>query len=353
MENNNLDIFNPNLPSNMAGNIFGLPTTEENSNLLILPIPWEVTTSYIATTAKSSKHVLSASKQVDLYDKEYPKQWKKGYYMIPLDKNILRTNDILRKKAELYLNFLATEGSPNNINDDFIYNIYKEVNEGNFFLKNWVYTSCQKYLNEGKFIAVIGGDHSTPLGYIEALSERHQEFAVLHIDAHFDLRANFEGFEYSHASVIYNIMETIPEVKKIVSIGIRDYCDEERIYVQNSAGKIIPFLDTDIKYRLYEGESWKTICEEIISCLPQKIYISFDIDGLSPYLCPNTGTPVPGGFELEQMVYLFNLIVKKDIKIIGFDISEIGYDETNEWDGNVAARLLYKLCNICAYQNIP
>ena len=96
---------------------------------------------------------------------------------------------------------------------------------------------------------------------------------------------------------------------------------------------------------MYDGEPWKNIVNEIIDCLPQKIYISFDVDGLDPKLCPNTGTPVAGGFETEQVLYLLKKIIQTGKQIIGFDIVECGVDE-KEWDSNVAARVLWRMCNM-------
>src|SRR5690606_2133030 len=119
--------------------------------------------------------------------------------------------------------------------------------------------------------------------------------AVLQIDAHADLRRAYEGFQYSHASIMYNILEEIPAVTKLVQVGIRDYCDEEFEAITKSQGRIVTFFDRDLKAGAYQGKTWDQQTDEIIRELPERIYISFDIDGLDPKLCPNTGTPVPGG----------------------------------------------------------
>lgn len=97
-------------------------------------------------------------------------------------------------------------------------------------------------------------------------------------------------------------------------------------------------------YNLFEGKSWSKICEQILADLPEQVYISFDIDGLNPKLCPNTGTPVPGGLEFEQAIYLLKKIVASGKKIIGFDLSEVS-PGNDDWDANVDARLLFQLCN--------
>ena len=139
----------------------------------------------------------------------------------------------------------------------------------------------------------------------------------------------------------------IKEVEKIVQVGIRDYCEEELNLINTSNGRIKTFFDRDIKYALFNGDSWDRICNRIIKELPQAIYLSFDIDGLDPKLCPNTGTPVAGGFETEQVLYLLEKIVKSGRTIIAFDINEVcpGPDG-DDWDANVAARLLFRISNL-------
>ncbi len=175
-------------------------------------------------------------------------------------------------------------------------------------------------------------------------------FGILQIDAHCDLRKAYEGFNYSHASIMYNVLNEVPQVKKLVQAGIRDFCQEEWDYICNSDFRVITYFDKNIKERQYEGQTWKQIADEIIQHLPEKVYISFDADGLDPKLCPNTGTPVQGGFETEQVFYLFKQILQSGRKIIGFDLNEVGVGE-NDWDSNVGARVLFKLCNFLVHSN--
>ena len=129
----------------------------------------------------------------------------------------------------------------------------------------------------------------------KAIAEKFGDFGILQIDAHCDLREAYEGFVYSHASIMYNALEEIPAITRLVQVGIRDYCEEEWEYIRQSNGRIVTYFDKDIKERQYEGDNWKAIADEIIQQLPEKVYLSFDIDGLDPKLCPNTGTPVQGG----------------------------------------------------------
>jgi agmatinase len=173
----------------------------------------------------------------------------------------------------------------------------------------------------------------------------------LQIDAHCDLRESYEFFTYSHASVMYNALTEIPSLTNLVQIGVRDYCQEEWEYVQNNQGRVVTYFDKDIKERQYEGETWKQITDEIVNKLPQKVLVSFDVDGLDPKLCPNTGTPVQGGFETEQIFYLLKKIVQSGRQFIGFDLVEIGVGDNNEWDANVGAHILWRLANLLVCSN--
>lgn len=337
-----ISYFDPNSVGNPNNNIFGLPFTEDDATLIIVPVPWEVTVSYKAGTARAPEHMCQASVQVDLIDPDIKDGWKKGFYMRDVDKKVLMKSDYLRKEAELFINYISRGEEPEA--NKFMSKTLKEVNAGSLFLNNWVYEQTSELLQKNKLVGLLGGDHSTPLGFFKAIAEKHGEFGIIQIDAHCDLREAYEYFTYSHASIMYNALAEIPHITKIVQLGVRDYSESEKDYVTNS-DKVITYFDRDIKERMFEGDTWKKISDEIIKHLPDKVYISFDIDGLDPKLCPNTGTPVQGGFETEQVFYLFKKILQSGRKIIGFDLSEVGIS-TNEWDENVGARVLFKLCNL-------
>jgi agmatinase len=340
--------FDPNSAGNPNNNIFGLPFSEEESRLVILPVPWEVTVSFGSGTARAAENIKKASLQVDLFDPEVPDGWKEGFFLRDTDKKVLFKSDYLRKEAELYIDYISNGEIV--ANNQFMCKALREVNEGGNFLNNWVYLQTKALLEQGKLVALLGGDHSTPLGYFKAISEKHGDFGILQIDAHCDLRDSYEGFVYSHASIMYNALKEIPELKKLVQIGIRDYSQGEYEFIQNNSDRIKTYFDSDIKTRQYEGETFKQITEEIIDQLPEKVYISFDIDGLDPKLAPNTGTPVQGGFETEQVFYIFNKLRKSGKQIIGFDLNEVSTSDTS-WDANVGARVLFKMCNLLVSGN--
>lgn len=343
-----LSVFDPNSAGNPNNNIFGLPFTEEEARLVIIPIPWEVTVSFGSGTARSAEQIMKASLQVDLFDPDMPDNWKQGFFLREPDRKILLKSDYLRKEAELYIDYISKGELVED--NQFMMKTLKEVNEGGYFLNHWVEQQTRALLEKGKLVALLGGDHSTPLGYMKAIGEKHGEFGILQIDAHCDLRVSYEGFVYSHASIIYNALNEIPQLTKVVQAGIRDYSQGEWEYIKENPDRISTYFDRDIRVRQYEGETFKSITEEIISKLPEKVYISFDIDGLDPKLSPNTGTPVQGGFETEQVFYLFNKLQQSGKKIIGFDLSEVSTSE-NGWDANVGARILFKLCNLIIASN--
>jgi agmatinase len=337
-----LSLFDPNAVGNPNNNIFGLPFTEEDARLVLLPVPWEVTASYRAGTARAPEHLFHSSLQIDLFEPEFNDNWKQGFFMREPDKKILLKSDYLRKEAELYINFISQGEHVEN--NKFMCKTLREVNEGSLFLNKWVYEQTAELLGKGKLVGIIGGDHSSPLGFMKAIGERHGEFGILQIDAHCDLRRSYEGFTHSHASIMYNALQDIPEISKLVQVGVRDYSQSEWEYVCESRFRVCTYLDREIKERQYEGQTWKLIADEIVEQLPDKVYLSFDIDGLDPKLCPNTGTPVPGGFETEQVFYLLKRILQSKRTLVGFDLCEIGISNT-EWDENVGARVLFKLCH--------
>lgn len=331
--------FNPN-DSAIYDGIFGLPFTAEESDTIIIPVPWEATVSYHSGTAKAPQAILEASYQVDLFDPFLIDAWKRGIYYEKPNSEIFKKSNSTRKKVEKYLN---TTDKPEFEKQKIL--LKKEINESCDWMNKQVKKQTEKYLNQNKLVALLGGDHSTPYGFIQSVAEYFGKFSLLQIDTHADLRNAYQGFQYSHASIMYNVIQNISYVEKLVQVGIRDYCEEEYNLIQ-SHQKIKTFFDKDIKQSMYRGDSWDKICNRIVKELSDKVYVSFDIDGLDPKLCPNTGTPVAGGFEAEQILYLLEKIALSGKKIIAFDLNEIAPAKNNDWDANVAARILYRMINI-------
>ncbi|MDN4164320.1 agmatinase family protein [Cytophagales bacterium LB-30] len=339
----NLDQYDPS-GVGLQGSLFGLPFQTDDAQLVVIPVPWDVTVSYADGAALGPEAVLGASSQVDLYVDDIPDAWKLGISMLPISEKWAKKSKKWRKIASQYIDWLEN-GSPKLDRMKFA-PVPRQVDEQAEKLNEWVKETALEHIKTKKMVCLLGGDHSTPLGIMQAMAETHGKFGILQIDAHADLREAYEGFTYSHASIMYNALK-IKEVAKLVQVGIRDYCQEEAELSANSKGRVTTFYDKAIKESQYEGKTWRQWCDEIIAELPDKVYISFDIDGLDPKLCPHTGTPVAGGFELEQVMYLFKQVVLSGKKIIGFDLNEVAPGE-DEWDGNVGARALYRMCNLMA-----
>ncbi|OFX61055.1 MAG: agmatinase [Bacteroidetes bacterium GWA2_30_7] len=330
--------FNPNDIGIANGNYFGLPYSLKEADIIILPVPWDVTTSYGKGTSNGPQAILDASLQVDLFDTEIENVWKIKVGTIAISEKIIELNNNLNHLSVKIIHHL--EKGKDTYDESFI-TMLEKVNKGSNELNDWVYSESKKVLNSGKIISIIGGDHSVPFGLIKALGEKYKNFGILHIDAHADLRFQYEGFEYSHASIMNNVLSQVNSISKLVQVGVRDFCSDENELIKQES-KINFFSDNLINNRLFAGETWGTISNEIISSLPDLVYISFDIDGLLPDLCPNTGTPVPGGLSYNQVTYLLNKLTEHKKKIIGFDLCEVSPGE-NEWDANVGARILFKL----------
>jgi agmatinase len=208
----------------------------------------------------------------------------------------------------------------------------------------WVEGEVSRLLAAGKKVAVVGGDHSVAFGSMAAHARTFAGLGILHVDAHADLRRAFEGFEHSHASVLFNVMERAPGVARLVQVGIRDVSEEEVAYVESSGGRIVAHHDAQLAAARFEGEPWAAQVRRILEPLPGDVYVTFDVDGLDPALCPHTGTPVPGGLSFQEACALLAGVVKSGRRIVGVDLVEVAPGpDGGEWDGNVGARLLYKM----------
>ncbi|WP_022822828.1 agmatinase family protein [Hymenobacter norwichensis] len=333
--------FDPNALGDSQGGVYGLPFTIDEAQVVIVPVPWEVTVSYRAGTADGPEAIRDASLQVDLYDPDLPDAWRMGLAMEEADDKVAKLSHDLRPQAAAYIGWLE-EGQPTADSAQHAAALPAITKQG-LELLNYLKQKTGAYLDAGKGVVLLGGDHSTPLGYLHALAERHEEFGILQIDAHCDLRPAYEGFEYSHASIMYNALK-LPQVKKLVQVGIRDLCQQEAEMVEHSQGRIAMFHNRFLSDERFAKKSWKKVCGKIIAQLPQKVYLSFDIDGLDPKLCPGTGTPVPGGLEFEEALYLIRAVVRSGRTIIGCDLNEVAPGDT-EWNAIVGARLLYSMAN--------
>jgi agmatinase len=341
--------FDPSQPGLADASIFGLPFSAEDSEIIIIPVPWEVTVSYGAGASEGPDAILDASFQVDLHHQEFPELWKLGIYLDQTEQTEKWAKESEKYKSLAQPIIEALESGEVIESLPGLQSDLDKINKVCKNLKEEVKERVLYWTKKGKKVALLGGDHSTPLGYYEALATQHNEFGLLHLDAHMDLRIAYEGFTYSHASIMYNALQ-IPEITKIVQVGIRDFCQQEVETAFEQGNRVLVHTDMDLKAETFTGKTWEQQCEAIIAALPQKVAISFDIDGMYPWYCPNTGTPVPGGFSFEQTAYLLSKLGESGKEIIGFDLVEVAPGD-DDWDGNVGARMLFHMCGVLAKNN--
>lgn len=332
-----LESGNP--PPKDAG-LFGATIPLEDAAIHIMGVPWDVTTSYGGGTSQGPLAIVQASHQLDLMDQHFGRVYRAGIAMKYLQKLVPR-NEASRIQAEQVIQSYEQGQLPNP-------DTLEQVNRASTQTNQAVYQAARESLVAGKRVGLLGGDHSVPFGLIQALTEQYPSFGILHLDAHHDLRCAYEGFEFSHASIFYNVMSHFPQVTKLVSVGIRDFSASERSYAASQGERVYTLYGEELFARKAEGQLFSEIVDEILALLPHDVYISLDIDVLSPEFAPHTGTPVPGGLGYSELMYLLNRLGKSSRNILGFDLVEVAPGD-DEWDANVGARVLYKLCGVLAH----
>jgi agmatinase len=326
--------FDPNSAAAPGSGIYGLPHKEKDAAVVFLPVPWEATVSYHSGTAKGPKAILEASAQLDLYDPDVESPYRAGMFMLKESAEVARMAKKARRLAQAAVKAGGGEASPR---------AAKEVDALGARLNDWVREESGRLLDAGKIVGLVGGDHSTPYGAIVAAAERHPGMGVLHFDAHLDMRDAYQGFRWSHASILRNVIDGAPGLGRVVQVGIRDYCGEELEYVRARGEQVRVHFDAELARARFAGKPWAKTAEEIVAALPEEVWVTFDIDGLDPRFCPGTGTPVPGGLDYLEAVFLLGALARSGRRIVGFDLNEVAPGPQGEWDANVAMRLLYKL----------
>jgi agmatinase len=331
-------VFDPNNTGINNGNIFGFPYSFEESQTIIIPVCSDITCSYRKGTAYAPQKILEESVQLDFFSPYLNEAWKQKVFILPLNHQLIELNQKIGNTATQVIQKLESGLELNELDKVKLHEVNAFCNQQEQNIK----TLSSEILSKDKVPVVLGGDHSAPLGLIQALAEKNDEFGILQIDAHADLRSSYQGFDNSHASIMFNALKST-QISKLVQVGVRDICQDEVDFINTSSGRIKTYFDWDIKSEKYKGKTWHQQCETIAQELPSKIYISFDIDGLDPKLCPNTGTPVPGGLEFDQASYLLNYLVENGKQIVGADLCEVG---NQQWDANVGARVLFLLVSL-------
>jgi len=326
--------FDPGAPG-LAGQAFGLPHSVDEARVVLVPVPFEATTSYGGGAAHGPAAVLRASRQVDLFDLETGRPYLDGIAMLPEDAGVRAWNDEAKRLAGPIVE--AGGAPPGDTGLARVNALCEQLN-------GWLERTVAGLIADGKLVATVGGDHGSVYGAIAAHAHAYPGMGILHLDAHADLREAYEGFTWSHASIFHNVLHWLPEVSRLVQVGLRDVSEDEVERVESYGGRVVVHTDPDLKRRAFDGEPWARQVDRMVRDLPEQVYLSFDIDGLDPTLCPHTGTPVPGGLSFAEATALVAGVVRSGRRIVGMDLDEVAPGpEGDEWDGNVGARLLYKM----------
>ncbi len=341
--------FDPNAAATPGSGIFGLPSTRDDAKVIIVPVPFDATTSYQSGAALGPASVLRASMQVDLLDHHFGRVYEHGIFLEPEPGELVTLFGRTRALAEP---IIAKGGA-----DESDAQAVAEINKAGDEINQLTYGAFAATLYSGKAPGLLGGDHSTPFGAIQACADLagwldpKGGLGILHLDAHMDMRDAYEGFQWSHASIMHNALSRIPEVRKLVQIGIRDYSEGEIDAARSFGKRVDVHFDADWAGKLLDGARFSALVKKALSALPRNVYVSFDIDALDPSLCPHTGTPVPGGLSFNQAAYILRALADSGRTVLGFDLVEVAPSralEDAELDANVGARVLYKLCGLAA-----
>jgi len=330
-------------PSEGAG-IFGLSHSPRDAKVILIPVPFEATTSHGGGTSDGPGAILHASRQIDLVDLETSqlepgKPSEQGIAMLDESPDLRAWDLSARMAASHVLARGGTHGEPALLGaaasaDALIEKMNAQVR-----------STAALFLGRGKIVGTVGGDHSVSFGAIEAHAARYPGLGVLHFGAHADLRRAHQGFTWSHASILDNVLSRLPGVARLVQVGVRDLCAEEHERIAQSEGRIVTFFDAQLAEARFAGETWAQQCARILATLPAQVYLSFVIDALDPALCPHTGRRVPGGLSFQMATYLIAAVVRSGRRLVGFDLTEVApAADGGDWDQAVGARILYKLC---------
>jgi len=319
--------------------VFGLGDTVAEARVVIVPVPWEATATGGQGTAAGPAAIAAASTQVDLFDVELGEPWRAGIAQAPVLAQLEQRARQARDHGQRVVAAFDEGRSTAEVAADVAC-----TNELTQWLAEQIESETDRWLEAGKLVALVGGDHSVAFGSLGAHAARHPGMGVLQFDAHADLRVAYQGLIGSHASVMHRVMDELPQVSRLVSVGVRDLCLQEHRGIVDSGGRIVAFFDADIAAQVLKGESFRGIAEQIADELPEQVYVTFDIDALEPSLCPHTGTPVPGGLSFHQALAILDALCRSGRRIVGFDLCEVAPGSGGGgWDASVGARLLYKL----------
>jgi len=338
--------FDPNAASAADSGLFGLPHGRADAHVHVMGVPYEATTSYRGGTAHAPEAILAASRQIDLFDLRFGRPYERGIWMAPIDAEIAGWNDEARALAapQILKGGEGDDPEAEPANSDA--ETAARVDAFADAVAERVRAFFDERLDAGRLPVLIGGDHSTPLGAIAACAARFPGLGILQFDAHADLRPAYEGFRRSHASILDNVLREVDGVARLVQVGIRDLCEQEFDAIQQDA-RIDAVFGHDLAAARFDGRVTE-LARETIALLPDTVYVTFDVDGLDPTLCPHTGTPVPGGLLWDEAMVWLTALAESGKRVVGLDLNEVsagpdGDPDGTSWDAIVGARLLYRL----------
>jgi agmatinase len=258
------------------------------SGIVIVPVPYDVTSTWMKGADKGPEAILEASVNLEFYDIETGSEAHlKGIYTI---------DPVLQNKT------------PELLVEDVFYSI-------------------QSLLSDNKFPVIIGGNHTVSIGSIRAFSEYYKDLTVLQLDAHTDLRQKYEGSEYNHACAMARAREYAP----IVQVGIRSVSEGE-----------LAFIESDRIFYSHELYYDKSLYMKAIDKLTRNVYITIDLDVFDPSIMPSTGTPEPGGPDYYELLHFLRNVMKER-NVVGFDVVELCPSATNKSPDFIAAKIIYQL----------
>ena len=333
----NIIKFNPR--GDDSSSIFGLPSPLEEARVVVVPVPWDVTSTSHGGLVDGPQTLIDASPLVPLWDEEHGDIWKMGIAMLDIPEDLYDESQRLRPLAQLALQF--QEGGDDDRSDEFLKSQLDHINEQCSKMVTAVRESTSRFVSAGQKVIVVGGDNSTGLGLLQALAAREESFGILHIDAHKNLQISPDGFDHSPSAAIHNALE-IEKVEKVVQVGIRNFTEEESERYRTDKERLTAYTDRYLKKAQFEGHTWDHLCTDILDSLPDRIYLSLDLDGLCP---EEAGHAHPGGLTYSQTAYLIDQLHERGLEVIGADLTGITrkYQSTA---GSLAAHLLYRICNL-------
>ena len=260
----------------------------DHSSIIIVPVPYDETSTWIKGSDKGPDAIMEASPNLEFYDVE--------------------TQTEVHRKGIHTIAAITEKSSPE-------------------ALVRAVHDVTVTLLAGGKFPVILGGNHSVSIGSIRAFAETTERLTVLQLDAHADLRPEYEGSVFNHACVMSRAKESAP----VVQMGIRSMSAEE-----------LPFADEDRIFYSHQLYYDKSLYDKALSMLSENVYITIDLDVFDPSLMPSTGTPEPGGPDYFEIMHFLKEVSARR-HIVGFDVVELCPSAGNKFPDFVAAKVIYQL----------